>query len=51
MEKNFMEEIWGGLKLGLKLGFLSFSQDWIASLYFLDIAQGCSLGQCLTSSS
>ena len=29
MEKNFMEEILGGLKLGLKLGFLSFYQDCI----------------------
>ena len=31
-----------------KLGFSSFSQGCVIS--FLDIAQGCSLGQCLTSS-
>ena len=43
MKKNL-----GGPKLDLKLGFLPFSQ--VASLVILDIAQGCSLGQCLTSS-
>ena len=37
--KNF-----GGPKLGLKFRFLLF-----ASLAFLDITQGCSLGECLTS--
>ena len=40
-------KISGGPKLGPKL-FLPFSQ--VASLYFLDIAQDCSLGQRLASS-
>ena len=35
-------------KSDLTLGFLPFSQ--VLSLVFLDIAQDCSLGQCLTSS-
>ena len=36
-----------GAKLGPKLGFHYFLE--FASLVFLDIAQGCSLGKCLTS--
>ena len=38
----------GSAKLGPKLGFLHFLK--VASLVFLDIAQDCCLGQCLTSS-
>ena len=37
---------WGG-KLGSKLFFLGHFLK-VASLVFLDIAQDCSLGQCLT---
>ena len=40
----------GGPKLGPKFGFLPFSQSCIIRLVFLDIAQDCSLGQCLSSS-
>ena len=44
-----MKKIWGP-KLGPKFGFLPFSQSCIIRLVFLDIAQDCSLGQCLSSS-
>ena len=40
----------GAPKLGPKFGFLPFSQSCIIRLVFLDIAQDCSLGQCLSSS-
>ena len=43
MKKNF-----GGLKFGPKFGFWNFLK--VALLVFLDIAQDCSLGQCLKSS-
>ena len=43
MKKNFEDP-----KLGPNLGFWPFFQ--FASSVFLDIAQDCSLGQCLTSS-
>ena len=43
MKKNF-----GGLKFGPKFGFWNFLK--VALLVFLDIAQDCSLRQCLTSS-
>ena len=42
------EEDVGVPKLGPKLELLLFSQGGI--IIFLDIAQDCSLGQCLTSS-
>ena len=48
VEVNPMKKNYGGLKFGPKFGFWNFLK--VALLVFLDIAQDCSLGQCLKSS-